>query len=98
MSNRSSSHSNHVPSRLMRESLVDKDLIAATQSPGVRILPNINVIQIGGTIMDLGTAAVLALFEEIGENQGQLKQAIAVGGGGRCGGPFPVWVGLGLAH
>ena len=30
MSDRGRSHSNHVPSRLMRESLVDKDLIAAT--------------------------------------------------------------------
>ncbi len=44
----SSIHSNHISSRLMRESLVDKDIIAGTESPVVRILPDVNVIQIAG--------------------------------------------------
>ena len=59
----SSSHSNHVPSRLMRESLVDRDVIAGTESPVVRILPQINVIQIGGRIMDRGRDALLPLLD-----------------------------------
>ena len=81
MSDRGRSHSNHVPSRLMRESLVDKELIAATQSPVVRILPNINVIQIGGRIMDRGPEALLPLLAEIVENQTKHTQVIAVGAG-----------------
>ena len=45
----------HVVSRLMRESLMDKTLIAGTESPVRAILPNLNVIQIGGSsIMDRG--------------------------------------------
>ncbi len=56
----------HVASRLMRELLMDKKLIAATESPVRAILPNLNVIQIGGlSIMDRGHAAVLPLLEEI---------------------------------
>ena len=36
----------HVQSRLMRESLVDKNVIARTESPVTAILPDVNVIQI----------------------------------------------------
>ena len=96
MSDRGKSHSNHVPSRLMRESLVDKDLIAATQSPVVRILPNINVIQIGGKIMDRGPEALLPLLDEIVENQVQHTQVIAVGAGVRSRHLFAVGIDLGL--
>src|SRR5437764_2736656 len=96
MSNRSSSHSNHVPSRLMRESLVDKDLIADTQSPVVRILPNINVIQIGGKIMDRGREALLPLLDEIVENQVHHTQVIGVGAGIRSRHLFAVGIDLGL--
>ena len=96
MSDRGKSHSNHVPSRLMRESLVDKDLIAATQSPVVRILPNINVIQIGGKIMDRGPEALLPLLDEIVENQVEHTQVIAVGAGVRSRHLFAVGIDLGL--
>jgi molybdenum storage protein len=96
MSDRGRSHSNHVPSRLMRESLVDKDLIAATQSPVVRILPNINVIQIGGRIMDRGPEALLPLLAEIVENQTKHTQVIAVGAGIRSRHLFAVGIDLGL--
>ena len=51
----------HVPSRLMRESLVDKGVIASTESPVRAILPHVNVIKIGGrSIMDRGRSALLA--------------------------------------
>jgi molybdenum storage protein len=96
MSDRGRSHSNHVPSRLMRESLVDKDLIAATQSPVVRILPNINVIQIGGKIMDRGPEALLPLLDEIVANQVDHTQVIAVGAGVRSRHLFAVGIDLGL--
>jgi len=38
----------HISSRLMRESLVDKGVIAATESPVRAILPNLNVVQSAG--------------------------------------------------
>ena len=59
----SSGHGNHVPSRLMRESLVDKDVIAGTESPVVRILPHLNVIQIGGKNHGSRTGRVDAIVE-----------------------------------
>ena len=92
----SSSHSNHVPSRLMRESLVDRDVIAGTESPVVRILPHINVIQIGGRIMDRGRDALLPLLNEIVENQAHHTQVIAVGAGIRSRHIFAVGLDLGL--
>ena len=63
----------HVVSRLMRESLVDKQVIAGTEAPVRAILPNLNVIQIGGlSIMDRGHTALLPLLDEIVANQDEL--------------------------
>ena len=91
-----SSHSNHVPSRLMRESLVDRDVIAGTESPVVRILPHINVIQIGGRIMDRGRDALMPLLNEIVQNQAHHTQVIAVGAGIRSRHIFALGIDLGL--
>ena len=45
----------------MRESLMDKQVIAGTEAPVRPILPQLNVIQIGGlSIMDRGQSAVHA--------------------------------------
>jgi molybdenum storage protein len=96
MSDRSSIHTNHVTSRLMRESLVDKGVIADSESAVVRILPHINVIQIGGKIMDRGSEALLPLLDEIVENQAQHTQVIAVGAGVRSRHIFAVGIDLGL--
>src|SRR6202162_2348487 len=83
----------HVDSRLMRESLMDKKLIAATESPVRAILPDLNVIQIGGlSIMDRGHAAVLPLLDEIVANQERHAQIIGVGAGVRA--PHILSVGL----
>jgi molybdenum storage protein len=92
----SGAHSNHVPSRLMRESLVDKDVIAGTESPVVRILPHLNVIQIGGKIMDRGREALLPLLDEIVANQAHHTQLIAVGAGIRSRHILAVGLDLGL--
>ena len=87
----------HVASRLMRESLMDKKLIAATELPVRAILPNLNVIQIGGlSIMDRGHAAVLPLLEEIVANQKRHAQIIGVGPGVRARHILSVGLDLGL--
>src|SRR5256884_881836 len=69
----------------MRESLMDKQLIARTQSPVRPILPTLNVVQIGGlSIMDRGHTAVLPLLEEIIANQEEHTQVVGVGPGVRA--------------
>jgi len=87
----------HVASRLMRESLMDKRLIAATESPVRAILPNLNVIQIGGlSIMDRGHAVLLPLLDEIVANQERHAQIIGVGPGVRARHILSVGLDLGL--
>src|ERR1043165_426718 len=87
----------HVVSRLMRESLIDKKVIAGTESAGRPILPALNVVQIGGlSIMDRGHAAVLPLLEEIVANQDAHTQVVGVGPGVRARHILSVGLDLGL--
>src|SRR6201981_1942620 len=87
----------HVVSRLMRESLVDKKVIASTEAPVHAILPKINVIQIGGlSIMDRGRRAVLPLLDEIVANQNDYTLVVGAGPGVRARHIFSVGLDLGL--
>jgi molybdenum storage protein len=87
----------HVVSRLMRESLIDKQVIAGTEAPVRAILPNLNVVQIGGlSIMDRGHKAVLPLLDEIVANQERHAQIIGVGAGVRARHILSVGLDLGL--
>jgi len=87
----------HVVSPLMRESLIDKKVIAGTESAVRPILPELNVIQIGGlSIMDRGHTAVLPLLEEIVANQDEHTQVVGVGPGVRARHILSVGLDLGL--
>jgi molybdenum storage protein len=87
----------HVASRFMRESLIDKKLIAGTEAPVRAILPNLNVIQIGGlSIMDRGHTAVMPLLDEIVANQEDHTQIVGVGPGVRARHILSVGLDLGL--
>jgi molybdenum storage protein len=87
----------HVESSLMRESLVDKNVIARTEGQVVSILPDVNIIQIGGrSIMDRGRSALLPLLDEIVANQSQYRMIIGVGAGIRSRHIFSVGLDLGL--
>jgi molybdenum storage protein len=87
----------HVTSRLMRESLVDKGVIAATEAPVRAILPHVNVVKVGGRgIMDRGRSALLPLIDEIAENQARHTQIIGVGAGVRTRHILSVGLDLGL--
>lgn len=91
------SNSQHVTSSLMRESLVDKNVIARTEAPVSAILPDVNVIQIGGhSIMDRGRSALLPLLDEIVANQAEHRMIIGVGAGVRSRHIFSVGLDLGL--
>ena len=92
-----SSTAQHVVSTLMRESLMDKQVIARTESPVRAILPNLSVIQIGGlSIMDRGHTGVLPLLDEIVANQERYTQVIGVGPGVRARHILSVGLDLGL--
>jgi molybdenum storage protein len=87
----------HVVSPLMRESLIDKKVIAGTESAVRPILPALNVVQIGGlSIMDRGHSAVLPLLEEIVANQDEHTQVVGVGPGVRARHILSVGLDLGL--
>jgi molybdenum storage protein len=87
----------HIVSRLMRESLVDKSLIAGTGSPVRAILPNLNVVQIGGlSIIDRGHKALQPVLDEIVANQDKYTQIVGVGPGVRARHILSVGLDLGL--
>jgi molybdenum storage protein len=91
------SSAQHVESRLMRESLVDKKVLAGTESNVTAILPDVNVVHIGGrSIMDRGRSALLPLLDEIVANQPRHRMIIGVGAGVRSRHIFSVGLDLGL--
>jgi molybdenum storage protein len=91
------SHAQHVASKLMRESLMDRAVIAGTEAPVRAILPKLNVVQIGGqSIMDRGRSAVLPLLDEIVANQAEHTQVVGVGPGVRARHILSVGLDLGL--
>lgn len=95
--NNGDSGARHVKSALMRESLVDRAVIARSESRVRPILPHLNVINIGGSsIMDRGASALLPLIDEIVENQPRHAQLIGTGAGIRSRHIFSVGLDLGL--
>ncbi len=95
MSERVGAH--HIVSPLMRESLMDKSLIAGTSAFVRAILPDLNVVQIGGlSIMDRGRKALQPVLDEIVANQDKYTQVVGVGPGVRARHMLSVGLDLGL--
>lgn len=88
----------HVDSMLMRESLLDKQVMASTESPVVRMLPNVHVVKIGGrSIIDAGRALTYPVVETLGELLGSgTRLILGVGGGVRSRHVFSIGIDLGL--
>lgn len=89
----------HVKSMLMRESLLDKDVMAATErhTPIVRMLPDVHVVKIGSrTILEAGYPIVRPLVDKLGELLTQHKIIFGVGGGARSRHVFSVGLDLGM--
>lgn len=80
----------HIESSLMRESLVDRRVIAKTDSEGeLAILPEVVLVGIGGqSIFDRGKAAVMPVVEELRSLRDARRE-------GRKGGPPPMVLGVG---
>lgn len=87
----------HMQSLLARESLLDKDVMAKTDTPVVRMLPNVHVVKIGGrSILEAGADVVQPLVHTLGNALQQHKLILGVGGGARSRHVFSVGLDLGL--
>ncbi|MEA2156366.1 MAG: molybdenum storage protein [Solirubrobacteraceae bacterium] len=90
--------SKDVPSALMRQTLVDRDLVRpATDREPVRLLPWLHVVTIGGrSIIDRGRDAVAPVVDELRAAFGTHRMLIATGPGIRARHVFGVALDLGL--
>ncbi len=88
----------HMQTPLMRESLVDKGVLARSEPDReVRMLPEANIVGVGGgSIMDRGKAAVYPLCDELVECNKHHKMVVGVSGGGRADHTMEVGIDLGL--
>src|SRR5690349_19782238 len=81
----------------MRESLLDRQVERASETPVVRMLPDVLVIKIGGrSILDAGRAAVYPVVEALGRILLRDKLILGTGGGVRSRHVFSVALDLGL--
>ncbi len=87
----------HVVSSLMRESLVDRDLLASTERSVFRMLPDVHVVKIGAsTIIDHGQKVVYPLVSALGEALKTHRLVLGTGGGVRSRHVFSIGIDLGL--
>ena len=83
---------------LVTGNLTDQELLAHTDDNSlIQILPDANVIKIGGqSLIDRGRTAVFPLIEEIVENLGRHKMIIGTGAGTRARQAYSVGIDLGM--
>ena len=88
----------HIASPLMKESLVDRRVIARTHSEReLAIMPDVILVGIGGhSIFDRGREAVLPLVEELAEARPKHRMVLCVGGGTRVRHTVAIALDLGL--
>ncbi|NUN13371.1 MAG: uridine kinase [Myxococcales bacterium] len=88
----------HIRSSLMRESLVDKRVIAKTDSEHeLAILPDVTLVGIGGqSIFDRGKDAVHPIVQELADSRGKHRIIVGVGGGTRVRHTVSIAVDLGI--
>ncbi len=88
----------HVESLLMRESLVDKAVLAGTHGGRtVQMLPDVHVVKIGGSsIIDRGSTVVNPVVEELARILSTERLVLSCGGGARTRHVFSIGIDLGL--
>jgi molybdenum storage protein len=88
----------HIQTPLMAESLMDKSLLASTETAQVfRPMPNLNVIKLGGqSIIDRGRAALLPILDEIVLARKQHELLVVTGGGTRSRHAYAIALDLGM--
>lgn len=97
MSDLSNDGRHHVSSLLMRESLLDKQVMSSTETPVVRMLADCHVVKVGAhSILDGGRATTYPLVEALGRALENHKLILSTGGGARSRHVFSVGIDLGL--
>jgi molybdenum storage protein len=87
----------HVESMLMRESLLDKQVMSSTETPVVPMLPFCHVVKVGGrSIIDRGKKATYPLVDAIAAALEKFKLVIGTGGGVRSRHVAAIGIDLGL--
>jgi molybdenum storage protein len=88
----------HIQSSLMAESLMDKALLAGTETDQIfRPLPELNVIKLGGqSIIDRGKKIVLPLLDEIVASRKDHQLLLMTGGGTRSRHAYAIALDLGM--
>lgn len=89
----------HIRSSLMKESLVDRSVIARTDSENeLTIIPDVVLVAVGGqSIFDRGREAVMPVVDELAQaRKARKRMVIAVGGGTRVRHTMSIALDLGL--
>jgi molybdenum storage protein len=88
----------HIRSPLMRESLMDRKVLAATDDqPVLCIIPDVHVVHIGGaSILDRGRDAIIPLLDEVVRCRRSHKIILGVGGGARMRHTYHIALDLGI--
>ncbi len=87
----------HMQSLLARESLLDKDVMAGTETPVFRMLPQVHVVKIGGSsLLEAGRDVVMPVVDALGEVLKSQKLILGVGAGARSRHVFSIGLDLGL--
>ncbi len=88
----------HIESSLMGESLMDKSLLASTESRNIyRLMPDLVVVKIGGqSIIDRGREALLPILDELVQIRQSHKLLITTGGGTRARHAYAIATDLGM--
>lgn len=87
----------HMQSLLARESLLDKDVMAGTETPVFRMLPHVHVVKIGGSsILEAGRGVIMPVVAALGEVLKTEKLILGVGAGARSRHVFSIGLDLGL--
>ena len=86
-----------VPSALMRQTLLDRDLVKPIERPVIRVLPWLTVVSIGGrAIIDRGRDALLPVVDELRALLPEHRMLILTGAGIRARHVLGVGLDLGL--
>ena len=88
----------HMKSLLMRESLLDRDVMRSTgETPIVRMLPDVHVVKIGSSsIIDKGRAVTWPLVDAIRKTLETRRLILGTGGGARSRHVYSIGLDLGL--
>lgn len=88
----------HIESNLMGESLMDKSLLAQTDTgPVFKPMPDLTVVKVGGqSIIDRGAKALLPILDELVAARQSKPLIIATGGGTRARHAYAIATDLGM--